>query len=90
MFRRAFETQLRREGFTFVEVLTMCPTGWFVPTADGPDYMQRTLGEVHIMGELKADGRIRTTDALRAENIARQREVDDQLSRGGPHHDRPG
>ena len=25
------------EGFSFVEVLTMCPTGWFIPTADGPE-----------------------------------------------------
>ncbi len=57
MFKRAFESQLRGEGFTFVEVLTMCPTGWFIPTADGPSYMQETLGEVHIMGELKVDGR---------------------------------
>jgi 2-oxoglutarate ferredoxin oxidoreductase subunit beta len=83
MFRRAFETQLRGEGFTFVEVLTMCPTGWFIPTAEGPEYMHETLGEVHIMGELKADGRIRTTDELHAENIAKQRELDDQLARGG-------
>jgi 2-oxoglutarate ferredoxin oxidoreductase subunit beta len=83
MFKRAFESQLRGEGFTFVEVLTMCPTGWFVPTAEGPGYMQQTLGEVHIMGELKADGRVRTTDELHAENIARQREIDEQLARGG-------
>ena len=34
----------------------MCPTGWFIPTAEGPDYMSETLGEVHIMGELKVDG----------------------------------
>jgi 2-oxoglutarate ferredoxin oxidoreductase subunit beta len=83
MFKRAFESQLRGEGFTFVEVLTMCPTGWFVPTADGPDYMQETLGEVHIMGELKVDGRVRTTDELHAENVAKQREIDEQLARGG-------
>src|SRR3954471_11461724 len=83
MFKRAFESQLRGEGFSFVEVLTMCPTGWFVPTADGPDYMQQTLGEVHIMGELKVDGRVRTTEELHAENIAKQREVEDQLARGG-------
>ena len=56
MFRRAFESQVAGEGFSFVEVLTMCPTGWFIPTADGPDYMHETLGEVHIMGELKVDG----------------------------------
>jgi 2-oxoglutarate/2-oxoacid ferredoxin oxidoreductase subunit beta len=83
MFKRAFESQLRGEGFTFVEVLTMCPTGWFVSTAEGPGYMQQTLGEVHIMGELKVDGRIRTTDELHAENVARQREIDEQLARGG-------
>ena len=83
MFKRAFESQLRGEGFTFVEVLTMCPTGWFVPTADGPSYMQETLGEVHIMGELKTDGRVRTTEELHAENVAKQRELDEQLARGG-------
>src|SRR5829696_7867410 len=62
MFKRAFESQLAGEGFSFVEVLTMCPTGWFIPTAEGPDYMNDTLGEVHIMGELKIDGRVRTTE----------------------------
>jgi 2-oxoglutarate ferredoxin oxidoreductase subunit beta len=82
MFRRAFESQLRGEGFTFVEVLTMCPTGWFIPTADGPGYMNETLGEVHIMGELKVDGRVRTTEELHTENVARQTELDDQLARG--------
>jgi hypothetical protein len=83
MFRRAFETQLRGEGFSFVEVLTMCPTGWFVPTAGGPGYLQQTLGEVHIMGELKVDGRVRTTEELHTENVTRQREIDAALARGG-------
>ncbi len=44
MFRRAFESQLAGAGFSFVEVLTMCPTGWFIPTPEGPGYMQETLG----------------------------------------------
>jgi 2-oxoglutarate/2-oxoacid ferredoxin oxidoreductase subunit beta len=83
MFRRAFETQVAHRGFSFVEVLTMCPTGWFVPTADGPDYMNDTLGEVHIMGELKVDGHVRTTDELRVENERRQHEVEVALARGG-------
>jgi pyruvate/2-oxoacid:ferredoxin oxidoreductase beta subunit len=82
MFRRAFESQVRNEGFSFVEVLTMCPTGWFIPTGDGPDYMQETLGEVHIMGELKVGGVVKTTE-LRDENVARQREVEGALQRGG-------
>jgi 2-oxoglutarate/2-oxoacid ferredoxin oxidoreductase subunit beta len=83
MFRRAFETQARGDGFTFVEVLTMCPTGWFIPTIDGPDYLHETLGEVHIMGELKADGVIHTTEQLHAENIARAAEMDAKLAAGG-------
>ncbi len=87
MFKRAFESQLAGAGFSFVEVLTMCPTGWFIPTPEGPDYMQETLGEVHIMGELKVDGRVRTTEELHAENVAKQREVDEALARGGVNHD---
>jgi 2-oxoglutarate ferredoxin oxidoreductase subunit beta len=83
MFRRAFESQLRDEGFSFVEVLTMCPTGWFIPTGDGPDYMHQTLGEVHIMGELKVDGVVKTTEELRDDNVVRQREVEGALERGG-------
>jgi 2-oxoglutarate ferredoxin oxidoreductase subunit beta len=54
MVRKAFEVQLRGAGFSFVEVLTMCPTGWFIPTIEGPEYMDDTLGQVHTMGELKA------------------------------------
>lgn len=82
MLRRAFECQLAG-GFSFVEVLTMCPTGWFVPTGDGPDYMHETLGEVHVMGELKVDGRIRTTEELHEENVRKQQEVEAKLAAGG-------
>ncbi len=83
MLRRAFETQLAGDGFSFVEVLTMCPTGWFIPTADGPDYLHDTLGEVHVMGELKVDGVIKTTEELHEENVRKQREVESALERGG-------
>jgi 2-oxoglutarate/2-oxoacid ferredoxin oxidoreductase subunit beta len=82
MFRRAFETQLAGGGFTFVEVLTMCPTGWFIPTADGPEYMTSTLGEVHIMGELKADGVVHTTEELHAENARKHAEIEHRLVHG--------
>jgi 2-oxoglutarate/2-oxoacid ferredoxin oxidoreductase subunit beta len=83
MMRRAFETQLAGGGFTFVEVLTMCPTGWFIPTAEGPDYLHDTLGEVHVMGELKVDGVVKTTEELHDENVRKQNEVESALARGG-------
>jgi 2-oxoglutarate ferredoxin oxidoreductase subunit beta len=53
---RAFESQMKGQGFSFVEILTMCPTGWFLPTAEGPDYLDQELGAVHEVGELKRDG----------------------------------
>jgi 2-oxoglutarate ferredoxin oxidoreductase subunit beta len=83
MFKRAFEAQVNDEGFSFVEVLTMCPTGWFIPTADGPEYMSSTLGEVHIMGELKVDGVVKTTEELHAENVKKAAEMEQALARGG-------
>ncbi|MGH9013809.1 MAG: thiamine pyrophosphate-dependent enzyme [Acidimicrobiia bacterium] len=83
MFRRAFQSQIEGAGFSFVEVLTMCPTGWFIPTGEGPDYMHATLGEVHVMGELKADGVVNTTEELHDENVRKQREVEAKLAAGG-------
>jgi 2-oxoglutarate/2-oxoacid ferredoxin oxidoreductase subunit beta len=52
--KRAFELQMQGAGFTFVEVLTMCPTGWFVPTASGPEYLEDSMMETFGIGELKA------------------------------------
>ena len=53
MLLRAFETQLAGEGFSFVEILTMCPTGWFIETQESPDYLAEHLGAVHGPGVLK-------------------------------------
>ncbi len=62
---RAFASQ-REGGFSFVEILTMCPTGWFIPTAEGPSYLADVMAPVHAIGELKVDGELqRTTDDLR-------------------------
>ena len=52
---RAFETQLAGDGFSFVEILTMCPTGWIIPTADGPDYVAGTFEETFPVKQLKSN-----------------------------------
>jgi 2-oxoglutarate ferredoxin oxidoreductase subunit beta len=54
VLKKAFQTQIDGKGFSFVEILTMCPTGWFIPTQEGPDYLDNVLGAVHKLGELKA------------------------------------
>ncbi len=53
LLRRAFEAQVAEAGFSLVEILTMCPTGWFVDTQDAPDYLGEHLGTVHTAGVLK-------------------------------------
>jgi len=53
MIHRAMELQLAGAGFTFVEVLTMCPTGWFVPTPGGPQYLEDSMMATYGIGELK-------------------------------------
>ena len=51
--RRAFEHQIEKRGLSLVEILTMCPTGWFKPTAEGPDYLRDSLGVEYGAGVLK-------------------------------------
>jgi 2-oxoglutarate/2-oxoacid ferredoxin oxidoreductase subunit beta len=53
MVLRALEVQQLGLGFSFVEILTMCPTGWFVDTHEAPDYLAERLGSVHTVGVLK-------------------------------------
>jgi 2-oxoglutarate ferredoxin oxidoreductase subunit beta len=52
MLRKAFEVQLSGAGFGLVEILTMCPTGWFVPAAEGPGYQSGTMEQAYPIGEL--------------------------------------
>jgi 2-oxoglutarate ferredoxin oxidoreductase subunit beta len=66
MLRRACEAQLAGSGFSLVEILTMCPTGWFVPTAEGPGYLSQVLAPVHATGELRNGERVLTSAQLRA------------------------
>lgn len=53
LVRRAFQRPMQGHGLALIEILTMCPTGWFVPTAEGPQYMRDTLGKAYPFGELK-------------------------------------
>ena len=53
VLRAALETQRRGLGFSLVEILTMCPTGWFVPPTDGPKFQQENILPVFPVGELK-------------------------------------
>jgi 2-oxoglutarate ferredoxin oxidoreductase subunit beta len=53
MLHKAFESQLSGNGLSLVEILTMCPTGWFVPGPEGPNYQGDSMEPVYPTGELK-------------------------------------
>jgi 2-oxoglutarate/2-oxoacid ferredoxin oxidoreductase subunit beta len=63
MLKRAFEVQDARLGFSLVEILTMCPTGWFIETAEAPDYLSDNPAQVHTLGVLKDVATAATADA---------------------------
>ena len=54
MLRKAFRCQLEGRGFGLVEILTMCPTGWFVTAPDGPGYLSDSMEKTYPIGELVA------------------------------------
>lgn len=53
LLRAAFEHQIAGDGFSLVEILTMCPTGWFVPAGDGPGYLEKSMQAQYPLGELR-------------------------------------
>jgi len=53
MIQRALAVQQQRLGFSFVEILTMCPTGWFIETNRSPGLPDRQDAAVHAMGVLQ-------------------------------------
>jgi 2-oxoglutarate ferredoxin oxidoreductase subunit beta len=49
----AFTSQLEGKGFSLVEILTMCPTDWFVPPDQGPAFLEAKLTPVYPLGVVK-------------------------------------
>jgi Tol biopolymer transport system component len=50
---------LAGEGFSLVEILTMCPTGWAVPTDQGAQYQRDQVESTFGLGELRPRSRAR-------------------------------
>lgn len=53
VIKDAFRVQRAGLGFSFVEILTMCPTGWFVDTTEAPGYLDDVVAHTHRPGVLK-------------------------------------
>jgi 2-oxoglutarate ferredoxin oxidoreductase subunit beta len=53
ILREAFEVQLAGRGFSFVEVLTMCPTDWYVEPSETPEWVEKNFTGTYPLKILK-------------------------------------
>ena len=51
--KKAFEMQLAGKGFTFVELLTNCPTNWHLSPIDTLEYMNTNTMQYFVPGVYK-------------------------------------
>jgi 2-oxoglutarate ferredoxin oxidoreductase subunit beta len=51
--RHAFETQMAGQGLSYVEIITMCPTGWFMEPSEAIDHIDKVITKVHPLGVFK-------------------------------------
>jgi len=52
--RDAFRAQLEGRGFSLVEILTMCPTDWYVEPTETPDWIERNFSPSYPLRVIKA------------------------------------
>jgi 2-oxoglutarate ferredoxin oxidoreductase subunit beta len=50
----AFQAQLAGKGFTFVEILTMCPTDWYVEPIETPQWIEQNFTPTYPLKVLKS------------------------------------
>lgn len=50
---KAFKLQLEDNVYSFLEILSMCPTNWHVPTMKTPEYIEEKVLPVFPLGTLK-------------------------------------
>lgn len=51
--RRALEVQIYQKGYSYVELLSACPTNWKIDPKDGPAYMQEKVFPIFPLGVFK-------------------------------------
>jgi len=54
--KKAFQVQLAGQGFSLVEVVGTCPTGWGLTPVEAVEWCRQKMLPVYPLGELKAPG----------------------------------
>ncbi len=63
--KRAFETQMKGLGFTLVEIVSQCPTGWGMRPADAVKWLEKDMMEYFPLGVFKDIGAKESQEARR-------------------------
>ena len=51
--KKAFETQLKGLGYSLIEVLSQCPTGWHLTPAEAVKWVEEKMIGYYPLGEFK-------------------------------------
>lgn len=51
--KKAFQKQMNNEGFTFIEVLSTCPTNWGMTALDSNKWLKETMAAYYPLGVIK-------------------------------------
>lgn len=51
--RKAFEAQMRGEGFTMIEILSQCPTNWQMNPVESVEWLEKNMIPYYHLGEIK-------------------------------------
>jgi len=51
--KKALELQMSGIGFTMVEIISQCPTGWSMNAEDSTDWLEKNMLSVFPLGEVK-------------------------------------
>jgi 2-oxoglutarate ferredoxin oxidoreductase subunit beta len=57
--KKAFETQINKQGFSMVEVLSTCPTNWGMHPLDALKWLEENMIPCYPLGEYKTPGEVK-------------------------------
>ncbi|MFA6493233.1 MAG: thiamine pyrophosphate-dependent enzyme [Patescibacteria group bacterium] len=53
MYKKAINNQIEGRGFSFVEVIAMCPVNWHTNAQESLDFSEKEMTKIYPIGEIK-------------------------------------
>lgn len=53
IYKKAIQNQIDGRGFSFVEVLAMCPVNWHTDVSESLDFSEKEMARIYPLGEIK-------------------------------------